>query len=203
MKKIIIGISGASGAIYGVHMLKMLRAIGNVETHLVVSPAGWMNIRHELDMDKPAVQSLADHVHKDGDIGACIASGSFRVDGMIIAPCSVKTMASIANGICGTLIARAADVCLKERRRLVLMVRETPLHLGHIRNMALVTEIGAIVAPPVPAFYAKPKSVEDMVDQTVANVLDGFDIDVQEHLKAWQGLKGQGLKGRGLKGAGT
>ncbi|MBL4854388.1 MAG: UbiX family flavin prenyltransferase [Robiginitomaculum sp.] len=190
MKKIIIGISGASGAVYGVRMLRMLRAIGNVETHLVVSPAGWMNIRHELDMDKPDVEALADHIHKDGDIGACIASGSFRVDGMIIAPCSVKTMASIANGICGTLIARAADVCLKERRRLVLMVRETPLHLGHIRNMALVTEIGAIVAPPVPAFYAKPKTIEGMVDQTVANVLDGFGFEVQEHLLRWPGLKG-------------
>ncbi len=199
MKKIIIGISGASGAVYGVHMLKMLGGMENVQTHLIVSPAGWMNIRHELGMDKRAVRALADHVHKDGDIGACIASGSFRVDGMVIAPCSVKTMASIANGICGTLIARAADVCLKERRRLVLMVRETPLHLGHIRNMALVTEIGAIVAPPVPAFYAKPKSIEDMVDQTVANILDGFGLDIQEHLLRWPGLKQDGLQQNGLK----
>ncbi|PHS41159.1 MAG: 3-octaprenyl-4-hydroxybenzoate carboxy-lyase [Robiginitomaculum sp.] len=190
MKKIIIGISGASGAIYGVRMLKMLGGLKNVQTHLVVSPAGWMNIRHELDMDKPDIHALADHVHRDGDIGACIASGSYKVDGMVIAPCSVKTMASIANGICGTLIARAADVCLKERRRLVLMVRETPLHLGHIRNMALVTEIGAIVAPPVPAFYAKPQTIEDMVDQTNANILAGFGLDVQEHLNVWQGIKG-------------
>ncbi len=190
MKKIIIGISGASGAIYGMRMLQMLRTIGNVETHLVISPAGWMNIRHELDMNKPEVLAMADHVHKDGDIGACIASGSFRVDGMVIAPCSVKTMAAIANGICDTLIARAADVCLKERRRLVLMVRETPLHMGHIRNMALVTEIGAIVAPPVPAFYAKPQSIEAMIDQTNANLLDGFGLDMQEHLDVWQGIKG-------------
>lgn len=190
MKKLIIGISGASGAVYGVHMLAMLREIPDVETHMIVSSAGWMNIRHEMDMDKAALHAIADHVHTDGDIGACIASGSYKVDGMVIAPCSVKTMASIANGICGTLIARAADVCLKERRRLVLMVRETPLHLGHLRNMALVTEIGAIIAPPVPAFYAKPKTIEDMVNQTVAQVLDGFDIDVHKHLKIWQGLKG-------------
>lgn len=191
MKKIIIGISGASGAVYGVRMLSMLQGIEGVETHLIVSTAGWMNIKHELDMDKRALHALADHVHTDGDIGACIASGSYKVDGMVIAPCSVKTMASIANGICGTLIARAADVCLKERRRLVLMVRETPLHLGHLRNMALVTEIGAIVAPPVPAFYSKPKTIEEMVDQTNAQVLDGFGIDVQEHLKVWPGLKGK------------
>ena len=189
MKKIIIGISGASGAIYGVRMLSMLQGIADVETHLIVSPAGWLNIQHELGMDKAAVHSLADQVHMDGNIGACIASGSYKVDGMVIAPCSVKTMASIANGICGTLISRAADVCLKERRRLVLMVRETPLHLGHLRNMALVTEIGAIIAPPVPAFYSKPKSIEEMVDQTNAQVLDGFGIAVPEHLKVWQGLK--------------
>jgi len=190
MKKIIIGISGASGAVYGGRMLSMLRDNPDVETHLIVSSAGWMNIRHELGMDKSAVHALADHVHTDGDIGACIASGSYKVDGMIIAPCSVKTMASIANGICGTLISRAADVCLKERRRLVLMVRETPLHLGHLRNMALVTEIGAIVAPPVPAFYSKPTSIEEMVDQTNAQVLDGFGIEIKEHLKVWPGLKG-------------
>jgi len=188
MKKIIIAISGASGAIYGVRMLKTLRGMGDVQTHLVISSAGWMNIRHELDMDKPAVHALADHVYRDGDIGACIASGSYKVAGMVIAPCSVKTMAAIANGICGTLIARAADVCLKERRRLVLMVRETPLHLGHIRNMALVTKVGAIIAPPVPAFYAKPTSIEDMVDQTNAQILDGFGLDVQEHLNVWPGL---------------
>ncbi len=193
MKKIIIGISGASGAVYGVRMLSMVREIPDVETHLIVSSAGWMNIRHELNMDKTAVKALADHIHTDGDIGACIASGSYKVDGMVIAPCSVKTMASIANGICGTLISRAADVCLKERRRLVLMVRETPLHLGHLRNMALVTEIGAIVAPPVPAFYSKPNSIEDIVDQTNAQVLDGFGIKVQKHLKVWTGLKDKEL----------
>ena len=192
MEKIIIGISGASGAVYGVRMLRMLKDVQDVETHLIVSSAGWMNVRHELSMDKPALHALADQVHTDGDVGACIASGSYKVDGMIIAPCSVKTMASIANGICGTLISRAADVCLKERRRLVLMVRETPLHLGHLRNMALVTEIGAIIAPPVPAFYSKPKTIEEMVDQTNAQVLDGFGIEVPEHLKIWQGLKGKG-----------
>jgi len=188
MKKIIIGISGASGAIYGVRMLSMLSKVKNVETHLVISPAGLMNISHELDMDKKSVSKLADHVHSNSQIGASIASGSFRTDGMVIAPCSVKTMACIANGICDNLITRAADVCLKERRRLVLMVRETPLHLGHIRNMAALTEMGGIIYPPLPSFYSKPKSIEEMVDQTIAKVLDGFDIDVSAHLKPWEGF---------------
>jgi len=188
MKKIIIGISGASGAIYGVRMLSMLAGVKDVETHLVISPAGMMNIQHELDLDKKSVTALADHVHNQNQIGASIASGSFKTAGMVIAPCSVKTMACIAGGICDNLITRAADVCLKERRRLVLMVRETPLHLGHIRNMAALTEMGGIIYPPLPSFYSKPKSIEDMADQTIAKVLDGFDIDVSEHLKPWEGL---------------
>ncbi len=188
MKRIIVGISGASGAIYGVRMLKILVDIKSVQTHLVISPAGLMNIHHELAMDKQAVQALADHTHTHGEIGASIASGSFKTDGMVIAPCSVKTMAAIANGFCDNLISRAADVCLKEKRRLVLMVRETPLHLGHIRNMATISEIGGIIYPPLPSFYSKPNTIEEMVDETIAKVLDGFDIDVAKHLKPWQGL---------------
>ncbi|PHR94129.1 MAG: 3-octaprenyl-4-hydroxybenzoate carboxy-lyase [Robiginitomaculum sp.] len=188
MKRIIIGISGATGAIYGVRMLRMLAPIKDVETHLVISPAGLMNIQHELDMDKKSVCALADETHTHLQIGANIASGSFKTCGMVIAPCSVKTLAAIANGFCDNLLSRAADVCLKERRRLVLMVRETPLHLGHIRNMAALTEMGGIIYPPLPSFYAKPASIEDMVDQTIAKVLDGFDIDVSKHLTPWPGI---------------
>ena len=188
MKHIIIGISGASGAVYGVRMLKMLSPIKDVHTHLVTSPAGLMNIKHELDMDKNDLSKLANEVHSHLQIGASIASGSFKTCGMIITPCSVKSMAAIANGICDTLLTRAADVCLKERRRLVLMVRETPFHLGHIRNMAALTEMGGIIYPPLPSFYSKPKTIEDMVDETIAKVLDGFDIDVSKHLNPWQGL---------------
>ncbi len=188
MKHIIIGISGASGAVYGVRMLKMLKPIQDVHTHLVASPAGLINIKHELGMDKNNLAKLAGEVHSHLQIGASIASGSFNTCGMIIAPCSVKSMAAIANGICDTLLTRAADVCLKERRRLVLMVRETPLHLGHIRNMAALTEMGGIIYPPLPSFYSKLKTIEEMVDETIAKVLDGFDIDVSKHLNPWQGL---------------
>lgn len=188
MKKIIIGISGASGALYGIRMLSMLADMKEAETHLVVSPAGYMNIEHELGLDKKAVSALADVVHNHLAIGASLASGSFNTSGMIIAPCSVKTMAAIASGYCDNLMSRAADVCLKERRRLVLMVRETPLHLGHIRNMASITEMGGIIHPPLPLFYNKPKTIEDMVDQTIAKVLEGFGLDVSAHLTPWQGL---------------
>ncbi len=189
MKRIIIGISGASGAVYGVRMLAMLGDIKGVESHLIISPAGMMNIDHELGMDKKSVLAMADHTHTHLEIGASLASGSFKTDGMVIAPCSVKTLAGIANGYCDNLMSRAADVCLKERRRRVLMVRETPLHLGHIRNMASVTEMGGIIYPPLPSFYSKPKTIEEMVDQTIAKVLDGFDIDVSKHLTPWPGLK--------------
>lgn len=189
MKKLIIGISGASGALYGVRMLHMLAPIADVQTHLVISPAGLMNIQHELGMDKKTVSALADETYTHLQIGATIASGSFKTTGMVIAPCSVKTLAAIASGYCDNLMTRAADVCLKERRRLILMVRETPFHLGHIRNMASVTEMGGIIYPPLPSFYAKPQTIEEMVDQTIAKVLDGFDIDVSEHLTPWSGLK--------------
>ena len=188
MKRIIIGITGASGSIYGIRMLEMLREVGGIETHLIISSAGHMNIAHELGMDAKAVTALADVTYKEKEIWEKIASGSFKTDGMIIAPCSVKTLSAVATGYCDNLISRAADVCLKERRRLVLLLRESPLHLGHIRNMASVTEMGGIIELPVPAFYSKPKTISDLVDDTAAKALDGFGIDVSKYLKPWEGL---------------
>ncbi|NNU43129.1 UbiX family flavin prenyltransferase [Ramlibacter montanisoli] len=175
-KRIVVAISGASGACYGVRMLQALRDAPGFESHLVVSPAGWRNLRQELQMSPGDLRPLADHVHDVGDVGATIASGSFRAAGMAVAPCSMRTLAAIAHGLGDNLITRAADVMLKERRRLVLMVRETPLHLGHLRNMIVVTEMGAIVAPPVPAFYLRPQTVQDIVDQAVARTLDLLDV---------------------------
>lgn len=174
--RLIVGISGASGVIYGIRMLLMLRKLG-VETHLVISKSAQLTLTHETDMSVAQVKALADVVYSNADIGAAIASGSFRVSGMVVAPCSVKTLSEIATGVTSSLLARAADVTLKERRRLVLMLRETPLHLGHLRSMTAVTEAGAIISPPVPAFYAKPVSIEDMVDNTVGRVLDLFGIE--------------------------
>ena len=188
MKRIIIGITGASGAIYAIRMLEMLREAGGVESHVIVSSAGQMNIAHELGMDAKSVAALADVSYKEKEIWEKIASGSFKTDGMVIAPCSVKTLSAVATGYCDNLISRAADVCLKERRRLVLLVRETPLHLGHIRNMASVTEMGGIIELPVPAFYSKPETISDLVDETAAKVLDGFGVDVSKYLKPWNGL---------------
>ena len=175
-KRIVVAISGASGAVYGVRMLEALRAAPGFESHLVVSEAGWRNLRHELAMAPGDLRPLADHVHEVGDVGATIASGSFRAAGMAVAPCSMRTLAAIASGLGDNLITRAADVMLKERRRLVLMVRESPLHLVHLRNMATVTEMGGIVCPPVPAFYLKPQTVQDIVDQAVARTLDLLDV---------------------------
>ena len=174
--RLIVGISGASGVIYGVRMLQMLRTLG-VETHLVMSKSAQLTLTHETDMSIAEVKALADVTYSNADIGASIASGSFRVSGMVIAPCSIKTLSEIASGITGSLLSRAADVTLKERRRLVLMLRETPLHLGHLRSMVAVTEAGAIVSPPVPAFYAKPASIDEMVDHSVGRVLDLFGIE--------------------------
>jgi len=176
-QRLIVAISGASGAIYGIRALEMLKAAG-IESHLVVSKAAALSLEAETDLSLGDVQALADVVYKPADIGAAIASGSFRTLGMLIAPCSVKTLGEITTGVTSSLVSRAADVCLKERRRLVLMVRESPLHLGHLRSMAAVTEMGAIVAPPMPAFYTKPKSLDDMVRQSVARSLALFDIDV-------------------------
>ena len=174
--RLIVGISGASGVIYGVRMLQMLRALG-VETHLVMSKSAQLTLTHETGLSVAEVKALADVTYSNADIGASIASGSFRVSGMVIAPCSIKTLSEIASGITGSLLSRAADVTLKERRRLVLMLRETPLHLGHLRSMVAVTEAGAIVSPPVPAFYARPASIDEMVDHSVGRVLDLFGIE--------------------------
>lgn len=185
-RRIIVGISGASGAVYGVRALDFLRAAG-VETHLVITRAAYLTLAQELDLRPAEVEAKATAVHNARDIGATIASGSFHTLGMLIAPCSVRTMSEIATGTTGSLIGRAADVVLKERRRLVLMLRETPLHLGHLRTMTTVTEMGAIIMPPVPAFYARPASLDEMVDYTVGRTLDLFGIDIGG-MRRWQGL---------------
>lgn len=176
-RRIVVAITGASGAVYGVRLLRALREAGDVRSHLVVSPAGWRNIALELGETSREVEALADAVHAVEDIGAAIASGSFRADGMVVAPCSMRTLAAIAHGLGDNLITRAADVMLKERRRLVLMVRESPLNLAHLRNMAAVTEMGGVVCPPVPAFYLRPQTVQDIVDQAVARVLDLLEVN--------------------------
>jgi 4-hydroxy-3-polyprenylbenzoate decarboxylase len=185
LKRIIVAITGASGAIYGIRALELLRAAG-AETHLVVSPSGVRTIAEETDRDLDSVKSLATVVHGFKDIGASIASGSFLVDGMLVAPCSVKTLSAIAH--CGTdeLVARAADVQLKERRRVVLLFRETPLHAGHIAIMERATLNGAIVMPPVPAFYHRPATIDDIVTQTVGRALDLFGIDAKA-VRRWNG----------------
>jgi flavin prenyltransferase len=175
-KRLIVGISGASGIVYGVRTLEVLRRLG-IETHLVMTRSAQVTLAHELPMKVSDVGALASVVHRADDIGASISSGSFPTMGMIIAPCSIRTLSEIAAGVTSNLLTRAGDVVLKERRRLVLMVRETPLHLGHLRSMAQVTEMGAIVMPPVPAFYPKPQTVDDIVDHTVGRALDLFGID--------------------------
>ncbi len=185
-RRIVVAITGASGAIYGLRLLQRLQALPGVETHLVVSDAGWTSLRHETDCEPSVVHALASQVHDVRDIGASIASGSFGANAMVVAPCSMRSLAAIAHGLSDNLVTRAADVMLKERRRLVLMARESPLHLGHLRNMVAVTEMGAIVCPPMPAFYLHPQSVDDIVDAGVARVLDLIDLP---HAQArWQGL---------------
>lgn len=185
-QRLIVAISGASGAVYGITALRMLRELG-IETHLVVSRAAALSLSAETDFTISDLSAMADQVHKVADIGATIASGSFRTLGMLVAPCSIKTMSEIATGVTSNLISRAADVVLKERRRLVLMVRESPLHLGHLRTMTAVTEMGAVVAPPVPAFYTRPQTLQDMVDQSVARALDLFGLDAP--MTRWTGLR--------------
>ena len=175
-QRMVVGISGASGAVYGVRLLQELKKIDGVETHLVVSDAGWRNVEEEQGLDRASIEALANHVHDVRNVGAAIASGSFRCNGMVIAPCSMRTLAAVAQGHSDNLLTRAADVMLKERRRLVLMVRESPLHLVHLRNMVVVTEMGGLVCPPMPAFYLRPQSVADIVDQGVARVLDLLDL---------------------------
>ena len=175
--RLVVGVSGASGVVYGVRTLDACRDLG-VESHLVMSKAAALTLAQETGLSPADVNAKADVVHKVSDIGAAIASGSFRTLGMIVAPCSVRTLAEIATGVTGNLLSRAADVVLKERRRLVLLFRETPLHLGHIRNMLAVTEAGAVVMPPVPAFYTLPDSIDAMVTATICRALDLFDIDL-------------------------
>jgi 4-hydroxy-3-polyprenylbenzoate decarboxylase len=177
-RKLIIGISGATGAIYGVRMLQILSKIEDIETHLVLSKAGKMTIQVETPYSVKDVEALADVVHDINNVGASISSGSFRTQGMVIAPCSMKSMGAIAHSLGGDLLVRAADVVLKERKKLVLVVRETPLHLGHLEAMASLARIGAIIFPPVPAFYHRPKTLDDVINQTVTRILDQFDIDV-------------------------
>ena len=185
--RLIVGISGASGAVYGVRLLELLRDT-DIETHLIISNAGKTTLAAETALKLADVEALANVVYSNQDLGAACSSGSFRNLGVIVAPCSIKTMSEIATGVTANLISRAADVALKERRRVVLMLRETPLHLGHIRSMAAVTEAGAIVYPPVPAFYAHPQSLDEMVDHTLGRVLDLFDIDLGV-VRRWTGEK--------------
>lgn len=188
MKRLIIGISGASGAIYGVRLLQVLRDVAGVETHLVMSQAARQTLSLETDLSLRDVQALADVVHDARDIAASISSGSFKTAGMVILPCSIKTLSGIVNSYTDTLVTRAADVVLKERRPLVLCVRETPLHLGHLRLMTQAAELGAVIMPPVPAFYHRPQTQDDIINQTVNRVLDQFDIDLPEDLFIrWQG----------------
>ncbi len=188
MKRLVVAITGASGALYGVRLLEQLRKSDRVETHLMISDAAALNLHHELDIKRKDIETLASVVHSVRDIGACVARGSFHTDGMIIAPCSMKTLASVAHGMCDNLITRAADVMLKERRRLVLMVRETPFNLAHLRNMTAVTEMGGIIFPPLPALYQRPQTVSEMVDHTVGRVLDLLSIE-QTLAPEWTGLK--------------
>ena len=186
MKKIILGMSGASGLIYGIRLLEVLKVDPQVETHLVMTASARLNISLETDWHADAVIALADQVHSVKDLAASIASGSFRTDGMIVAPCSMKTLSAIVNSYADNLLTRAADVMLKERRRLVLMPRETPLHAGHCELLLKACQIGAIVAPPMPALYARPKTIDDMINHNVGRVLDLFDIE-SGLVKRWQG----------------
>jgi 2,5-furandicarboxylate decarboxylase 2 len=188
-KRLIVGITGATGAVYGVELLKTLSALEDWESHVVMSDAGALNLWHELKMRRKDLEKLATAAYNPKDIGATIASGSFLTEGMVIAPCSMKTLAAVAHAHADDLVSRAADVVLKERRRLVLIPRETPLNLAHLRNMTAVTEMGGIIMPPMPAFYAMPKSIEDLVAHTVARVLDLFGVH-SARLARWQGMKG-------------
>lgn len=184
--RLIVGLTGASGAVYGVRLLERARVLG-VETHLVATPAGILNVHHEMGLGRTELEALATEAHAPGDVGACIASGSFATDAMVIAPCSMKTLAAVAHGMGDNLLTRAADVTLKERRRLVLMVRETPFNLAHLRNMTAVTEMGGIVFPPLPAFYHRPASIDELVNETVERVLATLQI-ASARPQEWRGL---------------
>lgn len=186
-KRLILGITGASGASYGVRLLQVLSEMPNIETHLVVSDSGLLNLKQELDMNLIQLEALVDVTHHINNVGASIASGSFQSDGMVVAPCSMRTLAAVAHGLSDNLITRAADVMLKERRRLILMVRETPFNLAHLRNMTSVTEMGGIIYPPLPCFYHRPQTIADIIDHTVSRVIDLLGIP---HAMAprWDGL---------------
>jgi 4-hydroxy-3-polyprenylbenzoate decarboxylase len=184
--RIVVGITGATGAIYGVRLLERLKQLG-AQTHLIVSPAGVLNVHHELGLDRKALEALADVAYNPADVGAALASGSFATDAMVVAPCSMKSLAAVALGLSDNLLSRAADVTLKERRRLVLMVRETPFNLAHLRNMTAVTEMGGIIFPPLPAFYHRPQSIDDLVNDTVERVLSLLGLPAAAP-KSWVGL---------------
>ena len=187
-RRIIVAITGATGAVYGVQLLRRLHATPGVETHLVVSDAASLTLHQELGLQRRDAEALAHVVHRNRDIGASIASGSYQVDGMVIAPCSMKTLAAVAHGLSDNLVTRAADVMLKERRRLVLMVRETPFYLAHLRNMTAVTEMGGIVFPPLPSFYHRPATIEEMVEHTVDRAVDLLGLD-NALAPRWGGMK--------------
>ncbi len=185
-RRLVVGITGATGALYGVKLLQRAREL-QLQTHLVVTPAGVLNVHHEVGLDRKALEALADHAHAPADIGACLASGSFETAAMVVAPCSMKSLAAIAHGLSDNLLTRAADVTLKERRRLVLMVRETPLNLAHLRNMVAVTEMGGIIFPPLPAFYHRPASIDAMVAEGVERVLALLGVG-EASPTSWNGL---------------
>ena len=188
--RIVVGITGATGVIYGIRLLQVLSSTREIETHLIITEAGEINIRYETDWKPEEIRALADFVYDNNDVGARLASGSFKRDGMVIAPCSIKTMSALANSYTENLIIRTGDVTLKERKKLVLLVRETPLHLGHIRNMERLTEMGAIIMPPVPAFYHKPETIQDIVDHTIGKTLDFFNIE-HNLFQRWSGIQEQ------------
>ena len=185
-RRVVVGVTGATGAVYALRLLQRLKTAG-AQTHLVASPAGVLNMHHELGLDRRALEALADHAYNPADIGAAIASGSFPTDAMVVAPCSMRTLAAIAHGLSDNLLTRAADVTLKERRRLVLMVRETPFNLAHLRNMTAVTEMGGVIFPPLPAFYHRPQSIDEMVDDTIERVLALIGVEGAAP-KTWTGL---------------
>lgn len=193
LRRFVVGISGATGAIYGIRLLQILKSAPNVETHLIMSKAAERTVTYETDMTVKEVQALADEAYNIADIGAATSSGSFQVEGMIIAPCSMKTLSAVANSLSTDLLSRSADVTLKERRPLVLMVRESPLHLGHLKLMVEAAEIGATIVPPMPAFYNFPKTLDDIINHTVGRVLDLFHLDI-EIVKRWHGMGKPGVR---------
>jgi flavin prenyltransferase len=186
MRRLIVGVSGASGSLYAIAALRALRAVPDVETHLILSQQARQTIELETDTTAEEVEALADVVHRDGDLAASVSSGSFKTEGMLVIPCSMKTASALAYSFNANLLVRAADVCLKEKRRVVLVVRETPLHLGHLRTLTQLAEIGAVILPPVPGMYARPKTVDDIVAQTVGKALDQFGIDAKLFTR-WSG----------------